>query len=342
MKHRNDEFRLRFVGAVALLLTQTPAPVRAQSDAPSRALAVQLFDEAEALAQKERTSEACPKYAESYRLDPQLGVLIYLAECYEKNRQLASAWGSYREAEEIALKRGDARAENARERALALAPRLSYVTVRVPEPRVPGLEISRDGRSIAPVLWGSPAAIDAGTHHFEARAPGYKTWHQELVVAEEAGSGTIDVPELTAEAGAPGPAGAANGALGTSTAAPSRGSSQRIAAIAVGGLGLVGIGVGGFLGLSAQATLSDSKRLCNDDNFCTPRGAELRDSAKSKALVATIATGVGVGALVGAGVLWFTAPRADSVARSSGSKRASAWLVAPTSQGWGIEMTHAF
>lgn len=340
MQYRNDKFRLRVVCAVALLLTQTPASVRAQSDAPSRALAVQLFDEAEALAQQAKTSEACPKYAESYRLDPQLGVLIYLAECYEKNGQLASAWGGYRQAEEIALKRGDARAENARERALALAPRLSYVTVRVPEPRVPGLEISRDGQAIAPVLWGSRAAIDPGTHHFEARAPGYKTWHQELVVAEGAGSGTIDVPKLTAEAGASGPTGAAN--VGSSSAASNRGSSQRIAAIAVGGLGLAGIGVGGFLGLSAQATLSDAKRLCNDDDFCTPRGAELRDSAQSKALVATIATGVGVAALVGAGVLWFTAPRADRVARSSGSKRASAWSVTPTSQGWGIEMSHAF
>jgi hypothetical protein len=45
----------------------------AQNDASSRTIAVQLFDQAEELSGKENFAEACPQYAESYRLDPQLG-----------------------------------------------------------------------------------------------------------------------------------------------------------------------------------------------------------------------------------------------------------------------------
>jgi serine/threonine-protein kinase len=322
------------ITAAAALITLGPLTAHAEADASQRALAVQLFDEAEALFSKEQVAEACPKYAESYRLDPQLGVLIYLAECYEKNGQLASAWGSFREAEELALKRGDERAEHARSRATALEPRLSYLVIEVSSAaRVPGLELLRDGAPIAPVLWGARAAIDVGNHRITARAAGRKPWQQDLVITGEASSATITVPVLVPEPTSPAGPGA--------TASP--GTSQRIAAIAVGGLGVVGVGVGGFFGLSAQSSLSDSNSLCNENNYCTPYGAELRDSAESKALVATIATGVGVAALVTAGVLWFTAPKSerapDAPKRSSST---SNWKIASSSNSWGVEMSHAF
>ena len=309
----------------------------AQSDAGSRALAVQLFDEAEALFAKQQLAQACPKYAESYRLDPQLGVLVYLAECYEKNGQLASAWGSFREAEEIARKRGDARGEHARERAGALEPRLSYLTIEVPEGvRVPGLEVLRGGVPVAPVLWSARAAVDAGTHQVEVRASGYKPWRGSVLVSEEGGSATLQVPKLT-----PLPAGA-GAALGPADAKAAQGTSRRIAAIAVGGLGLAGVGVGGFFGLSAQSSLSEAKGLCNENDYCTPRGDSLRSSARSKALVATVATGVGAAGLVTAAVLWFTAPKAEpSTARSSAPQR-QAWVVAPAPGAWGMEVSHAF
>ena len=118
--------KLAYLGLLCCIALGTLAPsARAQGDANSRALAVQLFDEAEALFSAGQTAQACPKYAESYRLDPQLGVLIYLAECFEKDGKLASAWGSFREAAEVAQKRGDTRGAHATERARALEPRLS-------------------------------------------------------------------------------------------------------------------------------------------------------------------------------------------------------------------------
>jgi len=308
----------------------------AESDAASRALAVQLFDQAEALFAQQRTAEACPKYAESFRLDPQLGALIYLAECYEKNGQLASAWGSYREAEEMAQKRGDERAAHAHERAGALEPRLDRLQIDVPQAaRVPGLEVRRDGVIVEDALWGNAAAIDPGKHHIEARATGYKPWQTDLEVSGEAKSAEITVPKLAVDAtpvASPGPKPATPGA------------SQRIAALVVGGAGVVALGVGGFFGLSAQSSYSDSKDLCSDSNICTQHGSDLRSSASSKAVVSTIATGVGVAGLATAAVLWFTAPKAEGPERkpAATARRDRHWAIAPNRDAWGLEVAGAF
>jgi len=123
-------------------------------------------------------------------------------------------------------------------------------------------------------------------------------------------------------------------------ASSSAGNSQHIAALAIGGVGIVGLGVAGFFGLSAQASNSDSKDLCNDANYCTLHGRDLRDSAKSKALVATVATGVGVAALATAAVLWFTAPTGETA--SSARPARQKWAFSPKSDAWGLEMSGAF
>jgi hypothetical protein len=309
----------------------------AETDASSRALAVQLFDDAEKLFAGGQVSAACPKYAESYRLDPQLGVLIYLAECFEKDGKLASAWGSYREAVEIAQKRGDQRAGHAAERAKAIEPRLSYLQIDVPAAaRVNGLELTRDGAAVAPVLWGARAAIDAGTHRIEAHAPGYQSWHADVTIAKEASAETVKIPMLVVDASK----GGSTAAAGAGGVLP--GTSQRIAALAVGGLGLAAVGVGGFFGLSAQSSYSDSKDFCNDANFCTPRGNDLRSEAKNKATIATVASGVGLAAVVTAGVLWFTAPRSDNASSRGRAERRYAFSVAPASSRWGLEVNGAF
>jgi hypothetical protein len=333
--------KLSFLLALACLIVSLGSATPALAgDAASRAQAVQLFDEAEALFAKEQIAEACPKYAESYRLDPHLGVLILLAECYEKNGQLASAWGSFREAEEIAQKSADARGDQARKRAAALEPRLSYLVIEVPESvRVPGLEVLRDGAPVAAVLWGARAAVDSGTHQIEVRARGHEPWQSSVEVTEEGRTATVQVPELTPLRDAPPTPVAGNASDGSW-------STQRTVALVVGGLGLAGVGVGGYFGLSAKATFDDSEPFCGDADYCTPAGDDLRSRAKSKALVATVATSAGAAALVTAGVLWFTAPKPESSPSRDARRRAprDTWLVAagPVSAEFGLGVSHAF
>ncbi len=173
----------------------------AAQDPAAKAQAVQLFDAADQLMAEGNISAACPKYAASMKLDPQLGALLHLADCYAKNGQIASAWGAFREAQEMAQSRGDERAAFAKEQASQLAPRLSNVTVLVPQSsNLPGLEVRIDGGPMGAGAWGSPTPIDAGSHGVEARAPGYETWSSSFNVTGDAQQVRVEIPVLTQSA----------------------------------------------------------------------------------------------------------------------------------------------
>lgn len=319
---------------LALLVLGWPRGAQAD-DAAARATAVQLFDEGDKLMQDGHYADACPKLAESNRLDPQLGALLYLAECYEKNGQLASAWGSYREAEEIAAKRADERGTEAGTHARALAPRLSRLTVKVVSPSTPGLELTRDGSVLEHAQYGAAIAVDAGPHQVRASAPGYQSWSGEIQVSGEGNTVTLEVPALRP---APKPRATRPELLVEGTPIP--GGSQRIAAIAIGGLGIVGVGIGGFFGLSAQNSYSDSKAECNERDRCTSQGVDLRSSAKNKALVATVGSAIGAAALVTGTVLWFTAPTRSTEPRAARPRRQVG--VAPLASGVGLGLRGEF
>jgi len=136
---------------VALLLS---FPARAQQNNADRAAAQVLFDDAMKLMQAKRFSDACPKLAESQRIDPGLGTQYNLADCYEKTGKTASAWINFSEVADAALKDGNVERERvARGRAAAVQQHLSYLTVRVKHP-VAGLAVKRDGLEMRATMFG--------------------------------------------------------------------------------------------------------------------------------------------------------------------------------------------
>src|SRR5262249_9549066 len=150
------------------------------------AAAEALFNEAEKLVASKDYAQACPKYAESLRLDPGVGVMLYLGDCYEHLGKTASAWAEYREAEDLATKRADTkRAALANTRAERLAPKLSRLTIVVAtEARVPGLEVKRDGESVGTGQWGTPVPLDPGPHALSASAPGKQSWESSVTIPD--------------------------------------------------------------------------------------------------------------------------------------------------------------
>src|ERR1051325_3142120 len=70
----------------------------AHADPRDAAAAEALFDEGKALYAKGDYQAACPKLAESYRLDPGTGALFALALCHERAGKPASAWVEFMEA----------------------------------------------------------------------------------------------------------------------------------------------------------------------------------------------------------------------------------------------------
>jgi hypothetical protein len=289
--------------------------LRAQSGgASNRAAAEALFNEGRKLASSGKYTEACPKFEASEQLDPGLGTLLNLAECYEKIGKTASAWAEYKEAIPLARASGSkVRQDLATERAAALESRLSMLTIRAMggTEEATGLEIRRDGVPVQQAELGSPIPLDPGPHTVDATAPGRQKW-SSTVQLTDAAKLSVDVPALTPLA-----ANAAATPTDTPKAVPpppdqprpsSSGSTQRTAAIVVGAVGVVGVGIGAVFGLGASSKWSDAKSKCTAYPYgCSQDALDAKSSAQSKASVATVAFIVGGVAIGGAAVLWLTA-----------------------------------
>lgn len=303
------------IGAGALLLGIPNALAQ-----DTTAAAVLAYDEAEALMAQGKFREACPRYAQSQRLDPQLGTLLHLAECFEKNGQTASAWGRFREAAEIAEKRGDPRQELANQRAAALLPRLSKLKINV----APGTEptVDRDSVAIGSPLWGTAVPIDPGSHRITASAPGRRTWSVLVDIKPNGSITTVDVPALPPE-GAPlavAPAAVAPPAAQPSPPAPpadEQKSGGRWPAVLVGSAGVVGLGIGAYFGLHSMSLKDDASEHC-DGNICRDEeGVGLKEDAIAAGNVSTAAFIIGGAALAAGVVMWVVLTPSDSKASAA-------------------------
>jgi hypothetical protein len=299
---------------LGLALALSPAGARAQS-ATDSATAESLFNEALALLEAKKAAEACPKLEASQRLDPGVGTLLYLADCYQQVGRTASAWATFREAAYMAKDRKDEREPVAVESAQALEPKLSYLKLEVTPPEGVTLEIKRDGQVIPEAVWNTAIPVDPGSHTVEVSAPGKKPWSTTITIAEGPRQESVAIP-LLEDAPLPPPA--------PLTAPPvdpkpePQLGTQKIAGWALLGVGSAGLITGGVLALLARGNDSDADAECRPDRpgLCNPAGVELGESAQTKATWAGISAGVGLAAL-GAGVtLLLTAPSASESAES--------------------------
>jgi serine/threonine-protein kinase len=295
----------------------------------NRAAAEALFNQGRTLMTAGKYAEACPKFEASQELDPGLGTMLNLAECYEKTGRTASAWAEYREAIPLARAAGSkARQDLAIERAQALEERLSTLTIRAMtgDPTDAQLEVRRDGVAVRAAELGAPIPVDPGEHLIEAQAPGHEPWSSKVQVGADAAKVSVDIPKLKPTGSNAAPAAATPIVTTTSTSAPpsdrpaTDGSAQRITGLVLGGAGVVGVGLGTFFGLRASSKWSDAKAKCTDYPYgCGSEGTDLRSGARSAGNVSTIAFIAG-GALLATGVvLYLTAPtKKESVALSVG------------------------
>jgi len=297
---------LAFVpGALVLALA---APALAQSSSSNQAAAEALFDEGRRLAAAGRHAEACPKLEASLKLDPALGTLLNLADCNEKIGKTASAWAQYRDATSQARQSGSAERESfAADHAKALESRLSTLTIKVVESEgAAAIEVKRDGVVVDSATLGTAIPVDPGAHEVTASGAGLKPWSTKVDVGSDAAKVEVEIPKLEAD----GAAGAAP--AGGEPPQASHSSAQRPIAIALGAVGIVGLGLGTFFGLSASSTWKDAKDDCSDYPYGCPKDSVTKqESASNKATVSTIAFIAGGAALAVGTVLWFTAGSGD-------------------------------
>jgi serine/threonine-protein kinase len=170
------------------------------AQAQEKAAAQTAFDEGRRLASSGDHGGACAWFEASERLEPAVGTLLNLADCYEKLGRSASEWAALREAAARAALAGeDGRAEFAKAKANALEPMLARIEVSVQSP-VDGLQVQRDDVAVFPTLWGSAVPVDPGPHVITVRAPGAMDWSTRIDVPRGPGLAIVMVPPLASRA----------------------------------------------------------------------------------------------------------------------------------------------
>jgi len=200
-----------------------PAPVAAQTETRA-AVAEALYRQARDLMAAGKYDAACPKFAESQRLDPATGTLLNLAACHEKQGRLATAWLEYSDAQMAA--RRDARedrVEYARTRAHELEPKLSRLTLSLANGADDtALNIELDGASLGRAVLGAPTPVDPGLHTVRVSAPGKKPWSASVQIGASADQQSVIIPALeAAPPEAVAPAKVEPASTGSSSAPPS-------------------------------------------------------------------------------------------------------------------------
>jgi hypothetical protein len=343
---------VRSSSALLLLSALLTGPdALAQTDA---ATAEALFEQGRDLLRAGKTTEACPKLAESQRLDPATGTLLALAMCHEADGKLASAWAEFVSAEALSRNEGRAdREEVAQGRVQALRPRLSTLEIRVPSQVaiLAGVEIRRDGIVLGGGAWNVAVPVDGGEHVVAVTAPGKITWQGTSVVKAQSDRAVLEVPALQ-----PAPAGPSRAPESRSsvdlnsppdTAARGRWGTLEWAGVGTAGAGVVALGIGGFFLSSALGKKSDSKSDCSG-NACGDEGYSQRSDAVSRGNTATI-LGVAGGVLVAAGATLFVVGRvkakprrADSGRREGSAPERAALVLGASPAGLGAQFSTPF
>jgi hypothetical protein len=301
-------------------------PVRAEPTAAERAAAEALFEEGLGLLEKREFTGACSKLEASQKLDPGVGTLLYLADCYEQAGRSASAWATFKEAAYAAERQGQTERQQIAERnADRLKPLLSYLELSLTEPIARGTTITLNGSPVSDAQLQGAIPVDPGDHQLVVSAPEHVTWSAGVTIPPGARTNKTQVPALVraptsgsspAEPSSQAPVSAAPPASAPpetdrGTAPERSGASQRTWAYVLGGAGIAGLGVAGVFSLVARSRDQQADGECDptDPRFCTQQGVQLAQGADRAATIATW-TAVAGGALLGTGVaLWLTAPK---------------------------------
>jgi len=279
-----------------------------------------LFEEARELVKIGKWNEACEKLAESKKLLPRMLTTYRLADCHEHVGKTASAHAGFIEAADLAKAVGDStKQQDALARAKQVEGKLSRVILELP--KEDGLVIKIDGNTIAPALTREKLPLDPGEHELVASAegkkprtvtftvpPGPAVTNVSVAALDEGESETKPKPPPVVDETPPPPP--------IDDTKATSGSGLKTAGFVTLGVGVVAIGIGSYLGLSAKSLDKDAEALCTPRG-CTSEGKSLNDDARSRGNLATVVFTIGAVAAAGGLVMVLVAPSSSSKATAS-------------------------
>jgi hypothetical protein len=284
----------------------------AHAEGQESAAAEVLFQDARKLLDQKDYVQACPKFAESFRLDPGTGTLLNLARCHALQGKTASAWAEFTEVVARAKREGQTdRAELAKHEAAVLGPQLSTLTIAVAPgvDRLPGFEVRRDDILVTGAVWGTPVPVDPGEHVVEARVPGKTPFRQVVPLQSNADKKTVTVPAFS-ESNTPSAATTTPSPTRERAASDAGSPRQKTVALIVGSAGVAGVALGGVFALNALSKKKSAQPYCDADGYCDQGspGKQSLEDARTAGNMATVAFIAGGALLAGGATLFMLAP----------------------------------
>lgn len=289
-----------------------------------------LFDRGVAEMKAGRYKKGCPLIAESLRVDPQPGTLFTLSQCEVKWGRVATAVArldDYLQLYERLTPDQKVQQQNrpnvVKEQRDNLVPEVPQVTLLLPPEAPAGTIVRCDGAVVASAALGLRLPMDPGEHMVSTKAPGGALWEWQLTVAKgekkslmlrvKVAPTTEERPTMATPIVVATPEPAKQADLPPAT--PGGTSGRRVAADAIGGVGVASLALGGVMGglvLAKKRTIAAhcmSPAAGSDTVFCDPTGVDAGNSAKTLGLVSTIGFAAGLAGVGTALVLLLTEPK---------------------------------
>ena len=287
--------------ALAGLIVTCPA-LGSESSQRDPASAEVLFREGRTLVVLGDYAQACPKFAESLRLDYAPGTLLNLADCEEHTGRIATAWAHFHDLS-TDLPLTDERQPMAVQRAQELETRLPHLTVRSSAGLPLGVRVMRDDIELGRASLDLALPVDPGLH--------------TVVVSEggrERSRVTIEVREGQSRV------------LAVDDEARSTGSPSRTAGWITGGLAVTAFATGAYFGISALSDSGAANAHCTSGVCANAASAREYDDARSQARIADVALGIGLVATVVTGILFLSSSRKSEATPATSMHLASLGL----------------
>jgi hypothetical protein len=191
------------------------------------------------------------------------------------------------------------------------------------------VRVDMDGQALGDPVNGSAIALDPGEHTFLFRVSGAQVAKKTFVLKQTEKNRLERIVVGTAVAKMPGGAPAPTPSSGvdasdapslpaaTTATSASSWSAHKTFALLSGIVGLAGVGVGTGFGLSASSQWSQAQRDCGSGCPLNGRAQAEGTDAHSAAVASTISFSVGAAGLLGASILWLTAPSHSEISAST-------------------------
>jgi serine/threonine-protein kinase len=297
-----------------------------------------LFKQGKKLMAEKHYADACDAFAKSFKADPAVGAQLNLGKCYEEWGKIGRAFTTYQAAEKLARDTKDDRAGQIHALVENLDTQVPRLTIKLPADAPKSLKVTFDARPVTQL--GVPFVVDPGPHTIEYGVG--KEKKQRIVPLDRGAESevTLEVTKAMIDAGAV----AGDDRTSTTPAQttpvqaerePARpGRNMRIGAIALGGAGVLAIGVSSVMTLSARSKYKDAldKYCMGETDMCDSMGLDITHDARSTANTATIIFVAGLAAVGGGVVLYLLAPDG----KASSEEQARYLVPSVTSDGGGL------